>query len=531
MFDNLSPDALLREVERSQREESTLMARRLAAIAALLWRRTAEAEGHCPDDPGYALITGFARASAEIGAALNMPPMVASRLVSQAESLDVRLPAVGRLLAAGDVDWPTVALIIGRTDLVAHDVIARLDTLLAQRISSWRCWSRRRVVNAVDAAVDTLDPGAAKERRARADTARYIRVTAQPNGMAEVHGSLSAPAAAIVDKRLSDMAMSVCGADSRTISQRRADALLALSEGRELGCNCGQSDCPRRATETSTASTGPRIVINIVAGRDTLTGRSNRPGYLEGYGVIDADQVRELAESATLRLVSRPTVDAASALRYQPTAALERWIRCRDLTCRFPGCDRPAWLADIDHTKPFDKVRPGAGGLTVPTNLGCYCRQHHRLKTFHSGSSGWRDVQQSDGTMILTSPTGRTYRTAPLGADLFPEFGTGCAEPMPRPRSRRREKMARRRAARNAIPAKRQENEETLRINLGRRDELANRQWRNEVRYRLLLFKGGPSTSPFAAWVNDPPEPETISAEWQPPRKAPPVDTDDPPPF
>ncbi|SPM40031.1 13E12 repeat-containing protein [Mycobacterium numidiamassiliense] len=50
-------------------------------------------------------------------------------------------------------------------------------------------------------------------------------------------------------------------------------------------------------------------------------------------------------------------------------------------------------------------------------NLKCLCRQHHRLKTFHSG---WQDTQLLDGTVIWTSPTGRTYRTSPAGADLFP---------------------------------------------------------------------------------------------------------------
>jgi hypothetical protein len=34
-----------------------------------------------------------------------------------------------------------------------------------------------------------------------------------------------------------------------------------------------------------------------------------------GYGVIDADQVRQLAEEASLRLLQEPTVSPAEALR------------------------------------------------------------------------------------------------------------------------------------------------------------------------------------------------------------------------
>jgi Domain of unknown function (DUF222) len=90
--------------------------------------------------------------------------------------------------------------------------------------------------------------------------------------------------------------------------------------------------------------------------------------------VIGADQVRRLAAEATLRIVEEPTVSAADALRYQPSAALERAVRLRDLTCRLPGCDRPAVICDVDHTIPFDHVDPATGGLTVAHNLKCLCR-------------------------------------------------------------------------------------------------------------------------------------------------------------
>ena len=75
-------------------------------------------------------------------------------------------------------------------------------------------------------------------------------------------------------------------------------------------------------------------MINVIATKATVTGDSDQPGYLEGYGVIDAEQVRELADTATIRPVECPTVSEDEALRYQPSAALERWIRCRDMTCR-----------------------------------------------------------------------------------------------------------------------------------------------------------------------------------------------------
>jgi Domain of unknown function (DUF222) len=529
MFEDFSPDALITEIEATQQQESTLMARRLAAIAELLGHRINEAE-EVDADPGYMMITGFARTAAEVSAAMNMSPMGASHLVSQAEALDARLPKVAALLAHGETDWRTVQLIITRTELVDSDLIAQLDESLAERIGSWQCWSRRRIINAVDAAVRGIDPDAAKERRVRADDDRHVSVTPQPDGMAQVRGSLAAPAAAAFDKRLSEMAKSVCAKDSRTVAQRRADALIALTEGRALACDCGQADCPTRVDDAEPVPGGVRAVINVIASEATVTGDSDQPGYLEGYGVIDAEQVRELSDTAALRLVECPTVTPEEALRYQPSAALERWIRCRDVTCRFPGCDRPAGICDIDHTIPFNHADPAAGGLTVPWNLACYCREHHRLKTFHGGRGGWRDEQLPDGTIVWISPTGRIYRTTPGGPELFPQMRPACVTPRPRKRNRSREKAARIARARNRLREQRPVNTENRRINRARKQEIADRKWRNHMRKMLILFKGRePSTSPWCTWVNDALEPEELPPDWKPPPPPTSLDSDDPP--
>ncbi|MGY4650578.1 DUF222 domain-containing protein [Mycobacterium sp. URHB0021] len=352
------------------------------------------------------LITGFARTTAEVSAALNLSPMGSRQLVSQAEALDTRLPKVAALLAEGRTDWRTVQIIIARTDLVGSESIGELDASLAERIAHWQCWSRRRIINAVDAAVQVIDAQAAKERRVTDDTERHLSVTALPNGTAQVRGNLSAPAGALFDARLAEMATSVCAKDSRTLAQRRADAVSALCEGRPLACDCRRPECPARPDETTPVARpagGVRMVLNVIAGADTVAGHSEAPGYLAGYGVIDAAHVRELAQAALVRPVECPVVSAAEALRYRPSAALERWIRCRDVTCRFPGCDRSAWICDVDHTEPFNHDDPAAGGWTVPWNLGCYCREHHRYKTF---LDGWRDHQLADGSIVWTSPTG-----------------------------------------------------------------------------------------------------------------------------
>jgi len=186
---------------------------------------------------------------------------------------------VAALLGEGKTYWRTVQLIIARTELV-RDLIDQLDESLADRIGRWQCWSRRRIINAVDAAVRDIDPNAAKERRVRADDDRHISITPQPDGMAQVRGTLAAAAGAAFNKRLSEMARSVCAKDSRTIAQRRADALVALLESRALSCNCGAPDCPARAAETEPASGRGLNGDQRDRQRGHCDGESEQPGYL-----------------------------------------------------------------------------------------------------------------------------------------------------------------------------------------------------------------------------------------------------------
>ncbi len=528
MFEGLAPTELVVAIADSQRQESMLMARRMAAVAELLAQRTEEVIDEDPD-PGFMIVTGFHRTTAEIAAAMNLSPTAASFVVSHADALKERLPKVAEVLATGDTDWRTVQLIITRTELVGDSVIGRLDSNLACRISKWHCWSRRRIINAIDATVRGLDPDAIRERIRREDK-RHVDVIALGDGTAKIDGIVAADAAVAFDRRLDELATAVCRDDPRSIANRRADAMKAMAEGRRLACECGADDCPNRSDATDSPT---RMVINVIAGQQTVFGDGHEPGYIEGYGVIDAEQIRDLAREATLRPVNEPAVTPAQAMRYQPSAMLERWIRLRDLTCRFPGCDRPATICDIDHTIPFNHADPRKGGLTVARNLKCLCRQHHRLKTFHEG---WHDEQLPNGTVLWTSPTSETYRTVPAGVDLFPDLGSSfrgetqsaCQAPKPCRRNLTRERVARIARIRKRNRIQRPINEAYRRIQRARNQEIGYRKDRNRMRLMLFGLKGKPSTSPYCKWINDPFEPEELPPDWRPPPEPPPG-PDDPP--
>jgi hypothetical protein len=99
-------------------------------------------------------------------------------------------------------------------------------------------------------------------------------------------------------------------------------------------------------------------------------------------------------------------------------------VRCRDLTCRAPGCDRPATECDLDHTIPY-----ADGGPTHASNLKALCRLHHLMKTFW----GWRDRQLPDGAVIWTLPDQHTYVTTPGSALLFPSLCAPTGDVTTRP--------------------------------------------------------------------------------------------------
>ena len=92
------------------------------------------------------------------------------------------------------------------------------------------------------------------------------------------------------------------------------------------------------------------VVIHVLAEQATVVGTSDQPGYLPGFGILPAESVRDLAQTATVKPLAMP--DGAEP-GYRPSATLAQFVRFRDLTCRFPGCDAPAQVCDVDHTIPY----------------------------------------------------------------------------------------------------------------------------------------------------------------------------------
>ncbi|WP_131805780.1 HNH endonuclease signature motif containing protein, partial [Mycolicibacterium conceptionense] len=172
---------------------------------------------------------------------------------------------------------------------------------------------------------------------------------------------------------------------------------------------------------------------------------------------------------------------------YRPSVALSEFIRWRDLTCRFPGCDAPVARCDIDHTAPWPT------GPTHPSNTKLYCRAHHLIKTF---CPGWTDRQFPDGTVEITTPTGHTYLTEPHGAAMFPDLAhpTGDldlpAPPAPNTDPTRAAKMPKRTQTREQDRQDRINEERRLRAEL-------NNDLETERQYQAWLAEQYEPPPPF----------------------------------
>ncbi|MEZ0049867.1 hypothetical protein ABIA30_000857 [Mycobacterium sp. MAA66] len=462
LFVGVDDSALIDRIAGYARVEAEAAAGRLAAIAELVARR-------CDDEDGRALwaCDGWDVAAAEIGAVLTIGRREASGQMSIGIALRTRLPRVAAVLAAGGVSVPVVAMITWRTRLVTDpDVLAVLDAAVAGAMTQWGVLSKEALARVIDGWVHKFDPVAViRTRSAARNRSIEFGKPDDETGTVSIWGALLATDGALFERAITEIALTVCAADPRTLGQRRADAVGVLAvRGSRLACRCAQPHCPAAATPDAPAAA---VIIHVLTDTvpapkldrqlhtpiaasalvvaepaadpapaparpappanpaRTIAGPRPPVGYLQDGQVIPPTMLADLlARGAKLRHLARAD-DLGSIDRYRPSAAMADFVRMRHLSCSFPGCTAPAVHCDIDHTIAWP------AGPTHPGNLSPKCRKHHLLKTFYGGPGGWRDRQEPDGTVVWTTPTGHTYRSMPGSRILFPD--TNFDTPLPPP--------------------------------------------------------------------------------------------------
>jgi hypothetical protein len=437
------------------RVESAACARRLAAMVTML--DTAYAASGSAERDQWCL-DNWGAVCAHIGAAQRITSGVASGLLLVGTALRDRLPQVQEVFAAGLISYQLVRAIVHRsTNVTDPDTLHALDAALAQALHTWEPMSVDTTDKAIDAFIARFDPHAVRRTQTRARGRSLDVVVEDGSGLASLFGTLFATDAKALDARADALAATVCPADPRTKDQRRADAIGALAHGADrLACLCDTDDCPAADIAPSSG-----VVVYVIAHQDTIDGTTDttdtvvedtaadcttnesagldgppppmftkplrevtlteamsspvghlasiRPAALMGGQFLPGAITRRAALNATLTAIIHPG-QAPPEPRYRPSQKLADFVRCRDLTCRFPGCTEPATNCDVDHTIPWPY------GPTQAANLKCLCRKHHLLKTFWGGEGGWQDRQEPDGTVSGQPPTGRPTPPRP-GAD------------------------------------------------------------------------------------------------------------------
>ncbi|MEI3865644.1 DUF222 domain-containing protein [Microbacterium sp. CCNWLW134] len=147
--------------------------------------------------------------------------------------------------------------------------------------------------------------------------------------------------------------------------------------------------------------------VQITLPITTLTGVTASGAELNGVTPVDPETARRLAGTARVwdRVMTDPITGVVTAVdRYVLHPSQTRFLNARDVTCRTPGCRRPAKLCDKDHSRDF-----ALGGPTSNDNLCNECVRHHTLKH----ATNWHVEQLPGGILTFTSPGGKNYDSHP----------------------------------------------------------------------------------------------------------------------
>jgi Domain of unknown function (DUF222) len=472
----LSDDQLMGVISAARRMESRAAWTLLAGLAELARRRPPG-----PGDRGGCGVGGFA--ADEVAAELSLTVLSASAQVGYACAVAGRLPRTFAALAAGAVRPVHVRIVEDETRVLSPEDAARADEVLAGAAGSMtfgqlRCAAHRLVLQ--------LDPESALRRKESARQDAHVRRFREDSGNAGMVARELPPDEVLaswqhVEQRALDLrAAGMPG----TLQELRVRAYLDLLQERDsrsapsgpsLG-ETGEDGGPGGNDDRGPGGDGPggdgpggdgpggarsirhdtnpspAALVNITVPLSTLLGRSGVPGESAGFGLLDAEDARDLAAAAARHPDTRWCVtalnpdgtaaahgcaagrsrppppgtgprDYLASLRirlapiarggcgharaepgYRPSRKLQHLIKVRNARCTAPGCHRPAGRCDLDHTQPWQQ-----GGLTCECDLAPLCRHHHRCKQ----AQGWHLEQPEPGVLVWRTPSGRTYTTTP----------------------------------------------------------------------------------------------------------------------
>jgi Domain of unknown function (DUF222) len=282
------------------------------------------------------------------------------------------LPATLDSARAGRASFSNVTMIAHLAEDVGVEQVAPLESFLVGAAETLEPGAMRALTQ------DTrlrLDPDGVLADDNHAHERRWFECEQTYGGVFVLRGELDAEGGALVKTAIDALSHGMTRGETRSGSQRRADALVDLATT-QLRCGDHRDVHGQR----------PHLTLTVSA--ETLrSGADAPPAELGGVGPIHPATARRIACDAvrTVATVAAPADGVASTPGSTPglplsvgratrtiPAAIRTALLLRDHGCRFPGCDRPpAWTDGhhIIHWEPLRRVRrrtPSPSLIRIP---------------------------------------------------------------------------------------------------------------------------------------------------------------------
>ena len=388
-----------------------------------------EIEAFCADGIGAALGTSF----------------TAGQQLIDAAYFAADVPRAAAMLSAGAIDVPRLKVMARELAPVGYQTTDD-QQFVDQIVQDSAELTPRKLESRLRTAVMARIPNGESETHRRELTNRSIWINRKQAGMASLCAYLTADEAQLAYQALNAHAWRIhddslkagaaCEtADGKSFDNFRADALMQVMRDlqmdlltrkpSEAGSPCNAASVGHASSAVEDAEPSPtsrggrmmdpaRVMLHLYMQASTLAGLDSQPATLLGYGPIEADHARRLAENAALtRILTDPfsgEIKAVDLASYRVPKVLRMAVQARDRSCVFPACDVPAFDTQIDHIDPHPFARrlekALATGRTTFGNLQSLCLRHHYLKTH----GGWMIQSTSGARLEWISPTGHSYR-------------------------------------------------------------------------------------------------------------------------
>jgi len=233
-------------------------------------------------------------AAASLSAMLSITAPVTNTLMHTSDMLVNDLPQTMAALEEGEVSMKHADIIVKHADQIPRSSRKKFEAVL---VPIAKTTNVARLSEKAKAVREKMHPETAIERHKKAVEKRCVRFEANNDGMATLTAYIPAIAAKGIMNRITDTAKSLRSTDrDRTLGQWRADVFQDL--------------LVHGNTTREPYNLGMRARVHVMIDYSTLMRRDDNLGQLDGYGYIDADAARQVADHSPS--ARRVVVDPAS---------------------------------------------------------------------------------------------------------------------------------------------------------------------------------------------------------------------------